>query len=104
MKHFCLQTVGVLSDKSIDSYGRERWNDAVYYKGRYSEKITRVIDVNGEETLSDGIVYFYKDVPIDVNYNIKVGSTQYRVMAVDKPRDSFGNETFYKVYIKKVSV
>jgi hypothetical protein len=102
MKHLMRDTILVYPTPNKDAYGRDSFSAYTTYRGRFVYKVTTVIDSKGEEVQADGICYLPTEVSeLDIGDKISYVNINYRVISIEKPKDSTCREIYIKVTVKR---
>jgi len=102
LSHLMRDTILVYPTPNKDEYGRDSFASAVAYRGRFVFKSIIIIDSTGEEVQADGQCFLPITVSgLDLGDKISFNSINYRVIALEKPKNDMSTEAFIKVTVKK---
>jgi hypothetical protein len=101
--HLMRDTISVYPTPSKDEYGRDSFSASVAYKGRFVFKSIIIIDSQGEEVQADGQCFLPITVTgLDLGDKISYNSVNYRVIALEKPKNDMSTEVFMKLTVKRI--
>ena len=102
LSHLMRDTILVYPTPSKDEYGRDSFSAAVAYRGRFVFKSVIVINAQGEEVQADGQCFLPTTISgLDLGDKISYNSVNYRVIALEKPKNDMSTEAFIKITVKK---
>jgi hypothetical protein len=102
LSHLMRDTILVYPTPSKDAYGRDSFSASVAHRGRFVFKSIIIIDSKGEEVQADGEVFLPNTVSgLDLGDKISYNSVNYRVIALEKPKNDMSTEAFIKITVKR---
>ena len=101
MKHFFYDSLVIYTEQSRDEYGRESWGTGEAVMGRFVEKSKLLYSPKGEAVMSDALIHVASGVSLAINTRVVFESVNYRVMKINKPKDT-NNVRFIKAYLERL--
>lgn len=96
------QDIYLKSTTGYDVYGKEILASQDTIKCRFHFKQVRKLDKNGQEFLTDGVVWINPDINIELDDVIIYDNIEYKVKGLDIKVSFTGKKEFKKIFVVKV--
>lgn len=103
--HFYKNTATYYGSPTRDKFGKiSNGGSGTVITGRFTRKQIRIKDAEGKDLSADGMFKTSADTSIELEKNLEIGNTKYKIVEIKKTPDKNGNFKFQNLIVKKTQV